>query len=184
MSWDQIQGWVDGDLLSLYDAAIAAAQDGDTLVEIGVAYGKSLAYLAHRSIAANKTLNLIGIDIWEGNTPDTGPNNLFIKQEQCVAEMQLHAPDEFKLVRLVKDDSIHATTAFFGVTHPSFVFIDGNHAYAAVLADITAWAPLVKTGGVIAGHDRSVNYPGVEQAVAEYFKGQYDKVGTCWRKQL
>jgi predicted O-methyltransferase YrrM len=34
-----------------------------------------------------------------------------------------------------------------------FIFIDGDHSYDACKADIAAWAPFVKRGGVIAFHD-------------------------------
>lgn len=34
-----------------------------------------------------------------------------------------------------------------------FVYIDGNHGREAVYADLVAWAPKVRAGGVVAGHD-------------------------------
>lgn len=34
-----------------------------------------------------------------------------------------------------------------------FVFIDGNHRAPFVRADLEAWAPKVRKGGIIAGHD-------------------------------
>lgn len=34
-----------------------------------------------------------------------------------------------------------------------FVYIDGNHVYAAVMEDLTLWAPKVRRGGIVAGHD-------------------------------
>lgn len=34
-----------------------------------------------------------------------------------------------------------------------FVFIDGNHHFDFVVRDIIAWAPIVRTGGIVAGHD-------------------------------
>ena len=34
-----------------------------------------------------------------------------------------------------------------------FVYIDANHSYDFVKQDIAAWAPKVRSGGVIAGHD-------------------------------
>lgn len=34
-----------------------------------------------------------------------------------------------------------------------FVFIDGNHALPSVIADLAAWVPKVRPGGIIAGHD-------------------------------
>lgn len=44
------------------------------------------------------------------------------------------------------------------------VFIDADHSEAAVRADVLAWAPRVRPGGVLCGHDLGV-YPGVEPAV-------------------
>jgi hypothetical protein len=37
------------------------------------------------------------------------------------------------------------------------------------MADIHAWWPLVRNGGVIAGHDFNHKWPGVERAVADQF---------------
>ena len=34
-----------------------------------------------------------------------------------------------------------------------WVFIDANHNYDYVRADIAAWTPKVRPGGIIAGHD-------------------------------
>lgn len=34
-----------------------------------------------------------------------------------------------------------------------FVFIDGNHHFDYVVQDIIAWAPIVRAGGIVAGHD-------------------------------
>lgn len=46
------------------------------------------------------------------------------------------------------------------------VYIDGNHQFSHVVADITAWAPKVKPGGIVAGHDFGRTSVGqVQQAV-------------------
>jgi cephalosporin hydroxylase len=34
-----------------------------------------------------------------------------------------------------------------------FVYIDANHVFEHVVADIAAWAPKVRSGGIVAGHD-------------------------------
>lgn len=34
-----------------------------------------------------------------------------------------------------------------------FVFIDGNHHFDFVVRDIIAWAPIVRAGGIVSGHD-------------------------------
>lgn len=54
-----------------------------------------------------------------------------------------------------------------------FVYIDGNHSFEATLADLKAWYPKVRTGGVIAGDNfvdnRHVDFPvGVRRAVLEF----------------
>lgn len=37
-----------------------------------------------------------------------------------------------------------------------FVYIDGNHGLEAVYADLVAWVPTVRAGGMVAGHDYRV----------------------------
>ena len=73
-----------------------------------------------------------------------------------------------------------------------FVFIDADHAYESVKADIRAWWPRVKPGGLICGHDyHKPDYPGVTQAVDEWFARFHGGPITCleagniwyWRKE-
>jgi len=49
------------------------------------------------------------------------------------------------------------------------LFIDGNHSYDAVAADHKEYAPLVKTGGIVAFHDALLEGPlyGVPQVLKE-----------------
>jgi hypothetical protein len=49
-----------------------------------------------------------------------------------------------------------------------FVYIDGLHDYDGVRADIAAWWPKMKSGGVFGGHDFNVSWPGVIRAVTEF----------------
>jgi predicted O-methyltransferase YrrM len=51
-----------------------------------------------------------------------------------------------------------------------FIFIDGDHSYAACKADILAWAPFVRRGGVIAFHDFGSRADGVTRAIFEETK--------------
>lgn len=49
------------------------------------------------------------------------------------------------------------------------LFIDGDHSYEAVVADLHNFGPLVKDGGVIMLHDVVSEYdPGVRKAMDEY----------------
>lgn len=54
------------------------------------------------------------------------------------------------------------------------VFIDGCHEYAECKADIQAWMPLIRPGGLICGHDYWSQHVGVMDAVNEVFHGKHD----------
>jgi len=57
----------------------------------------------------------------------------------------------------------------------SFLFIDGDHGYQAVAADLKNWARHVVVGGVVALHDMFFpSIPGVAQAVGEWWAGARD----------
>jgi hypothetical protein len=49
-----------------------------------------------------------------------------------------------------------------------FVFIDANHEYNFVKEDVGRWYKKVKSGGIVAGHDFSDQFPGVKLAVIEF----------------
>ena len=49
------------------------------------------------------------------------------------------------------------------------VFIDGAHSYENVKQDIALWLPKVRKGGILSGHDYSLEHPGVLKAVDEAF---------------
>lgn len=55
-------------------------------------------------------------------------------------------------VRIIRNDSTHYATKI-GSGSIDFVYIDGCHQRDAVRADLCAWWPKVKPGGVLAGHD-------------------------------
>lgn len=54
-----------------------------------------------------------------------------------------------------------------------FVYIDGNHEYKFVKNDLEMIYPLIKAGGIIAGHDFNSFWLGVLKAVFE-FTNKYD----------
>ena len=62
-----------------------------------------------------------------------------------------------------------------------FVYLDGNHIYEFVKADIRAWLPKVKWGGLIGGHDyQEIEDPAVEQVVDEMFKKHFSFHQRDW----
>ena len=56
------------------------------------------------------------------------------------------------------------------------LFVDADHRYEFVRADIVAWLPKVKPGGLIVGHDYWNKDPGVVRAVDELFAGRHELI--------
>ena len=74
-----------------------------------------------------------------------------------------------------------------------FVYIDGDHRFDAVMLDIILWAPKVRTGGIVAGHDYyEFSQAGVVDAVRAYTRAhrinrwyitQEKEASWCWVAQ-
>jgi hypothetical protein len=54
-----------------------------------------------------------------------------------------------------------------------FVYIDGNHDYAHVRADIENYFRKVKQGGVVGGHDFHPHFAGLIRAVCEFAEARH-----------
>jgi predicted O-methyltransferase YrrM len=126
---------------------------GDTVGDIGVGRGRTalLATLAGASVVAVSTWG----DPTEGTEADFQANWAL-------------APDRFFDVRAM--DSVAAARHSKRETL-DLVFVDGGHSAEQVQADIKAWAPKLKPGGLMAFHDAvSVNHPGVREALDAVMK--------------
>jgi hypothetical protein len=55
-------------------------------------------------------------------------------------------------VHVMRGDSLQAVERFADRSL-DFVYIDADHSFEGCRRDILAWAPKVKVGGVLAGHD-------------------------------
>lgn len=64
-----------------------------------------------------------------------------------------------------------------------FVFIDALHTYESCRADIEAWLPKIREGGMIAGDDYSVRFMGVIKAVGEMLPYHVSN-GRVWSCQV
>ena len=122
--------------------------------ELGFTKGAEVGvYKAMFSIELMKgipNLHLIGVDLWKiyPGYKDFGSNDI---DEAYKISKEIYDSYGDRAV-LLKGDSVDlAKTIPDGSL--DFVFIDANHNYEHVVADIAAWAPKVRKGGIVSGHD-------------------------------
>lgn len=90
----------------------------------------------------------------------------FDRTPDLLIAAQLLAPFRSR-VRLLRMTSLEAARQLPGLPYhsPGFVYIDGNHDLEAITEDLAAWWPLVRPGGILAGHDYTTECDGVRRAV-------------------
>lgn len=153
--YQDIDGWFDFE--TLYSEAVERMPFGAKMVEVGVYKGRSCFYLAVEAANSGKHIHVTAVDRF--NWPATALRDFH----------DLRAKHGLKeTISIVEASSVQAARQFEDESL-DFVFIDADHEYNAVKADIAAWWPKIKSGGIIAGHDLSNEYPGVEKAVVEAF---------------
>jgi predicted O-methyltransferase YrrM len=148
------------------------AQTMAGILEVGSHYGRS----THALLSGCRG-QVIAVDPWQGTTREGKPR-------QQVFEQFIRNVGYFPNLGVLRMPSSAAARLFRGQSF-DMVFIDGNHAYDYVKADIEAWLP--KTRKLICGHDFSKNWPGVVQAVEELFPDRYELVGdrcSIWMVRL
>ncbi len=120
-----------------------------TVVEIGTASGGTLLLLA--TIAADDA-TLVTVDL-PRHFSRARLHRAVARSRQTIRTVRAdsHAPETKALVQQL-----------IGGTPVDFLLIDGDHRYEGVKADYETYAPLVRSGGVIAFHDI---VPGPEEYV-------------------
>ena len=158
------ENWFDYD--DIYKTMVELFSSGSKFVEIGCWKGKSSAYLGVEIINSKKNITLDCIDTWKGS--DEHISYKHIKEETLYQLFIQNISPLLSVINPIKMDSVSASKNYEDKSI-DFVFIDGAHDYKSVKADIDAWFPKVKIGGVIGGHDYKNGWVGVDRAVDEFF---------------
>ena len=182
MKPNDIPGWYDWDEWN--KATVAALPADAVYVEVGCFLGKSTSALAEHIAASGKNIELNAVDTFALKTGDDPalllalgsadakalkPKNGVFKFRK-VFEAHLQAVGVHRLVHIEEKPSLEAA-ADFDDAAVDVVFIDADHSYDAVMADIKAWWPKIKAGGVMAGHD-IYTYDTVYRGVMDAAKAQ------------
>ena len=123
------------------------------IVEIGSFMGLSALIMARTLYGSGKYgARIFCVDTWEGSDEHKSmevirKSLLFDTFEQNIFESGL--PTFFVPIR---KDSVAASADFQDQSF-DMIFIDGDHSYKGCLADIQAWYPKLKPGGIFLGHD-------------------------------
>ncbi len=156
--------------------------------EIGVWKGDTSAYLLDN----NSGLHMVGIDPYPvAKTGDTelvawGVSHwLWFKNDVDAQVIYESTKARFEgygeRARLVRQPSVEAAKLFSDESF-DFVYIDGNHLYEQVKADIAAWVPKVRKGGWLIGDDFNwlLRTDHVAAAVIEAFGYGYGVMADTW----
>lgn len=143
------------------------------LIGSGVEVGSLSGEYARTIISKWNGSALYLVDPWERQPDDVykEPVN-HTNWEECYRSCIELAREYYPRVTLIKG---YSPQAAFGFPDDilDFCYIDGNHGLEAITADLQAWWPKVKMGGLFGGHDyrNDTTYPQnceVKKAVDEF----------------
>lgn len=141
-------------------------------VEVGVWKGHSISYLANL-LKNVENVSLFAVDLFENSykysDKDSSANKDLRKQIPLIYDIYNKNLENDGVRDMITDLKGYSWEAAKKVDDLSVdvVFIDADHTYESVKKDITAWAPKVRNGGILAGHDYRPGNP-VAKAVDEF----------------
>lgn len=170
-------------------------QDNSTIVEVGSWFGDSIIYIAKELYNYGKRSTIFCVDTWDGgddNDLNKPLRNVVAKfgGEQIIFEKFMSNIRLAKIDHMINPIMMRSVDAAkkFSDESIDLIWIDAGHTYDEVIADLVAWYPKVKIGGMIAGHDyalfNQVSIDGVIRAVSEFFKNKNLEIqpyGRTWK---
>ncbi len=171
--YQKVQGWFT--FPSFYKSAVEQAKDGYHFVEVGVWKGTSAVYMGVEIVNSKKQIKFDCIDTFEGSDEHNDKNSsIYEPLLETKDGLYNHFLDNIAplkdVITPIRKASIEASELYKDASL-DLVFIDAAHDYDNVCADIKAWLPKVKPGGILAGHD--IHHPPIQQALKDVLQNDY-----------
>lgn len=169
-----IEGWMSEQELVFLSQI---ARDKKVIVEFGSHCGRSTRALADNSPA---NARIYAVDPWSGEYKNAEGKDWNVLGGSRFDDFRANLNDHLLSGKVIPVRKLSTDFALVG-DEADLVFIDGDHQYETVLADIRNALRWTKRGGIIAGHDYNhESWPGVAQAVTKMFGKNFQVIGTIW----
>jgi hypothetical protein len=177
--YQDIAGFMSHKNTVMLDLVLDQFPESGTWVELGSWTGRSAAYCVVELLNRQKLGEFYCVDSWKGESaiaydPDT-VQDLKKIFKQNVKPVVKH-------ITMLNMMSWNAAKKFDN-NSVDFCYVDAGHSYEAVIKDLQAWWPKMRPGAMFGGDDYTKGYPGVQQAVWDFF-GPLDitvrRAGRCW----
>lgn len=173
--WDlDLDGW-NGNK-PIFDELIAEVRPS-MIIEVGAWKGQSTIHMAKAIQSLGLDCHITTVDTWLGALEfvDAGGNrDLMMKNGypqvyyQFLSNVVRSGVQEF-ITPLPTTSLIAADWFAKNSTIADLIYIDASHEYRDVLLDLEGYWPLVRDGGLLFGDDYIGSWPGVVDAVDEFF---------------
>jgi hypothetical protein len=176
--YHSLEGWFN--MEKQYLELLDATPEGGVFVELGCYKGKSTSFIGVEIHKRKRDINFIAIDSFQGATNSTDVNE--IKAYEGISEIEESYTYNVSLIGNKIKTIVSLTdeaAQYFEDGSVDVIFVDGGHSYEVVKADILAWLPKMKKGGIMAGHDFNA-WEGVNKAVTEIFGTPHKVENDCW----
>ncbi len=154
--------------------------DPGLVVEVGTWKGRSVNAMATHIRERNFPVEVVCVDTWLGAAEfwtDRHDRNRYLSLSlrngfpqvyyTFLSNMLLKGHRD--IVTPFPQTSLNAAEVFASLRlEVDLAYIDGSHSYEDVSADLKAWYPLLRDGGMLIGDDYTERWPGVVKAVDEF----------------
>ena len=177
--YHDIDGFMSHKNTVMLDLVLEQFPAGGTWVELGSWTGRSAAYCVVELINRDKLGPFYCVDTWKGEAAIAYDPATVQDLEKIFRQNLKPVVKEIKMLSMIS----WAAAEQFSDDSVDFCYVDAGHSYEAVTNDLTAWWPKLRPGSMFGGDDYTKGYPGVQQAVWDFFGPQDIKVrraGRCW----